>query len=173
MAKIAVNRITNANVYINGTSFLGRCEEVDAPVVKNKTVEHKALGLVGIASFWAGIEKIEARFKWSSLYPEVMTQIADPFKVAAIQVRGSLNTFTAQGLTQQQPVVAHFQGMFRDFEMGKYKQQDNAEFTTNMDVNYCKMVINGLDVLEIDVLENIYKINGVDALAQYRINLGA
>lgn len=173
MAKIAINRITNANVYVNGASFLGRCEEVDAPIIKNKVVEHKALGLVGVAEFWSGIEKIEARFKWSSLYREVMREVANPFKVAAIQVRGSLNTFTAEGLTTQQPAVAHFRGMFRDMELGKYKQQDNAEFVTNMSVNYCKLVINNIDVVEVDVLENIYKINGVDALVQYRINIGA
>ena len=28
MAKIDINRVTNANVYLDGTSFLGRAEEV-------------------------------------------------------------------------------------------------------------------------------------------------
>ena len=45
MGKIAINRITNANVYIDGASLLGRAEEVELPQIKAKMSEHKALGL--------------------------------------------------------------------------------------------------------------------------------
>jgi hypothetical protein len=34
MSKISVNKLYNANVYLNGTSFLGRAEEVTLPKVK-------------------------------------------------------------------------------------------------------------------------------------------
>ncbi len=54
--KISVNKLYNANVYVNGTSFLGRAEEVQLPKVQYKTVEHKALGMVGTLETPAGIE---------------------------------------------------------------------------------------------------------------------
>ncbi|MFN4149235.1 MAG: phage major tail tube protein [Rhodocyclaceae bacterium] len=37
---------------------------------------------------------------------------------------------------------------------------------------YMKLTVDGQDVTEIDVLENIYKAGGVDLLAQYKANIG-
>ena len=44
---ISINRVTNARVWIDGTAFIARAEEVDLPKVKYKTTALKALGLVG------------------------------------------------------------------------------------------------------------------------------
>ncbi|MZQ57783.1 phage major tail tube protein, partial [Escherichia coli] len=45
--KIEVNRITNANIYINGNNLLGRAEEIKLPDISMIMQEHKALGMVG------------------------------------------------------------------------------------------------------------------------------
>lgn len=47
MSKIEINRITNANIYLDGTNLLGRAEEVKLPDVSMIMQEHKALGMVG------------------------------------------------------------------------------------------------------------------------------
>ena len=44
MSKIEINKLTNANVYLNGNNLLGRAEEVELPQIKHKMAEHKALG---------------------------------------------------------------------------------------------------------------------------------
>ena len=172
MSKIAINRVTNANVYMDGASLLGRAEEITLPQIKHTMSEHKALGLVGKAEFWSGIDKLEAKFKWASLYQEVMLKAADPYTAVSVQVRASLETYTGQGRTAQSPVVVHITGTFKDFPTGTFKQHDNAEFETNMSVLYLKQVIDGREVFEIDVLENIYKVDGVDLLATYKDNIG-
>ncbi len=43
MAKIEINRITNANIYLDGANLLGRAEEVKLPDVSMTMQEHKAL----------------------------------------------------------------------------------------------------------------------------------
>ena len=72
MSKIEINKLTNANVYMNGVNLLGRAEEVQLPQIKHKMAEHKALGMVGSAEFFAGIDKMECKIKWNALYPAVM-----------------------------------------------------------------------------------------------------
>jgi len=42
-----------------------------------------------------------------------------------------------------------------------------------MSVNYAKLIVDGEEIFEIDVLENIYKVEGVDILETYRNNIGA
>jgi phage tail tube protein FII len=36
--------------------------------------------MVGSAEFFAGIDKLECKIKWNSLYPEVLKKAANPFK---------------------------------------------------------------------------------------------
>lgn len=172
MSNIAVNRLTNANIYLDGRSLLGRAEEVNLPDIKHKLSEHKALGMVGSVELWSGIEKMEASIKWNSIYSDVLKKAANPFNSVNLQVRASVEVYNSQGRVAQQPAVTYISGQFKNAPMGNFKQHDNVELTSMLSVTYCKQTINGEDVLEIDVLANIYKVNGVDVLAQYRNNIG-
>jgi P2 family phage contractile tail tube protein len=169
---ISVNKLYNANVYVNGTSFLGRAEEVTLPKVQAKMVEHKALGMVGVVETPAGIEKMEAKIKWSSLYPEVLEYMANPHKALSIQVRASLETYDSTGRIAEVPVVAYMTVQFKNFPGIGFKHQDNAEVETDMAVSYYKLQIDGEDYIEVDAYANIWKVKGEDILEQYKANIG-
>lgn len=170
--KIEVKQITNANCYMGGNSFLGKIEEMKLPEVVTTMVEHKALGLVGKFELPSGLDKMEATQKWNSLYPDVVLKAANPFQAVELQCRSSQETYTGQGRTAQVPVIVFLTGTFKKFPLGTYKQHDNVEAETTMNVTYCKLVVDGKDIVEIDVLSNIYKVQGVDLLATYRQNIG-
>ena len=172
MSNISINRVTNANIYMDGTSFLGRAESIDLPEVNFKFTEHKALGMVGTSEFFAGIDKIEGSIKWNSFYIEVMRKIANPVKTIQLQARSSLETYNSQGRVQEVPVVTFLTVAFKTIPSGKYKQHDNVELDSKFAAYYVKQTVGGVDVAEIDVLANIAKINGVDILATYRANIG-
>ena len=172
MSKIKINKLTNANVYLNGVNLLGRAEEVQLPQIKHKTAEHKALGMVGSAEFFSGIDKLECKIKWNALYPEVLLASATPFSSAMIQVRASLETYNGSGKIEEVPAIAFIIGTFKEFPLGTVKPQENAEYETTLSVTYSKLVVNGTELFEIDVLENIYKVNGVDILKQFKKNIG-
>lgn len=170
---IQVNRLTNCNVYLNGASMLGRCEEAKVPGIKHVMAEHKALGMVAKTDLWAGIDKLEADFKWASFYAEVMATIANPFTSVALQVRGSLQTWDDTGLTAEVPLVVHLRGLFHEHAFGDYKMITPAEFPSKFAASYVKCVHNGTELYELDTLSNILKVRGVDLLANYRANIGA
>ena len=174
MSKIEVKKITNANIYLDGNNLLGRAEEVSLPTVKAKMVDHAALGLVGVPEFPSGIEKLDGgKIKWASLYPEVFAKAANPFVVYDLQVRGNLETYNSRGRVSEEPVVALLSASFKTLPMGQYKPRDNAEFETDLAVHYIKLIAGGIEVLEIDVLANIWRANGMDMLTNYRANIGA
>jgi len=172
MSTLIVNRVTNANVLFDGKSMLGRAEEIDLPDVKFTTAEHKALGMQGRLELPTGIDKLEASFKWNSFYIDVMAQIPNPYNFVSLQVRSSVETWDATGRTAQAARVIHLKGGFKEFNSGKYKQHDNAQFPSKMNVIYLKDVVDGRELYEIDVMANIYKVDGVDLMAQFRSNLG-
>jgi len=172
MSKISVNKLYNANVYVNGTNFLGRAEEVTLPKVQAKMVEHKALGMVGVIETPAGIEKMEAKIRWSSLYSEVLGDMANPYKAVSIQVRASLETHDSTGRIAEVPVVAYMTAHFKNFPGIVFKHQENAEVETELAVSYYKLQVDGEDYIEVDAFANIWKVEGYDILAKYKANIG-
>ena len=170
--RIQVNRVTNANIYINGNCLLGRADEIKLPDITTMMSEHKAVGMIGKIELPTGFDKLEGEIKWNSYYPEVWGTLADPFTMVQLQCRSSLDTYSANGRIAQVPLVTFLTVAFKKNPMGTFKQNDNAEFGSSFAAYYVKQQVGGQDVIELDVLANIYKVNGVDKLDLYRANIG-
>jgi P2 family phage contractile tail tube protein len=169
---LTIKKMTNANVYLDGNSLLGKAEEISLPDLSGKMVEHKALGMVGTTEFWAGLEKMESKIKWNSMYPDVMKKSANPVKAWKLQLRSSLEEHTSEGRIAQDPVVCFMTGTFKKQPGGNFKQHDNVELESMVNVSYIKLEIKGEVIYEVDVLANIFIVAGEDILTQYRSNLG-
>jgi hypothetical protein len=169
---ISVNRLTNSNIYMDGIGLLGRAEEIEVAQPRHRMVEHKALGMVGTAEFWAGVDKLEARIKWASLYPEALAAASSPFTSHSFQVRSNLEQYTSQGRSAELPVVYLMTAVFKDAGAFLFRQHDNVSTTSTLSVYHSELYVGGSQIHLYDVLANIYMVNGVDQLAQLRANLG-
>lgn len=167
-----IKSISNANVYVEGGSLLGKCEKVKLPDVSFATDEVKPLGLVGAFEVPTGLEKMEGEIVWISYYPGAAPLYANPWKTHKIQIRSSSDTHDDNGLLSRQPMVTHMNCAFKKSAMGEYEQNKGARFTSSFSCTYIKQVLDGKDMLEIDVLNNIYRVEGEDMLAEYRENIG-
>jgi Bacteriophage tail tube protein len=168
---VSVDRITNANIYIDGVGMLGRAEEVEVVWPKAKMADHKGLGMAGTAEFPAGIDKLEAKLKWISLYPEVLSAMSI-YASHQLQVRASKETYTSQGRTLEVPVVLLMTAQFKDGGPLNFKQHEQVDFPTTLVVYHCEYYVGGVQYLLYDVLSNLYVVNNVDQLANFRANLG-
>lgn len=169
---IQVNRLTNANVYIDGASQLGKAEEVNLPDITFMMSEHKMLGGIGKVELFSGVDKLEATIKWNAFYSDVLKQFANPRKTLKLQVRSSLETHDSNGLLQEVPCVAYLTVQPKNFPAGNYKQHDNVEATSKLTCTAYKLEINGEEIVDYDALANIYSVGGVDVFATYRSNIG-
>ncbi len=172
MSKIQVNRIVNANIYIDGTNLIGRAEEIKLPDISAIMQEHKALGMVGKIELPAGFDKLEGEIKWNSLYEEAAKAMANPFKAVQLQCRSSIETYGPGGRIEEIPLATFLTVMFKKNPLGTFKQHDNAEFPSSFSATYIRQVVKGKDVLELDYLANIFKVNGEDLLSTFRDNIG-
>jgi P2 family phage contractile tail tube protein len=170
--KIEINRITNANIYVNGASLLGRADEVKLPDVSAIMQEHKALGMIGKIELPSGFDKLEGEIKWNSLYRDVAKTVANPFRSVQLQCRSNLETYSSQGRIQEVSLVTFLTVMFKKNPLGTYKQHENAEFGSTFSATYIKQVIDGEEMLELDYMANIFRVAGEDMLADYNANIG-
>jgi len=160
MESVAINRISNAKVYIDGNILLGQVEEFDLPDVKFKFSDYKALGMTGSAEFFEGLEKLEARIKFNALYQDVWAKAAVPGKTVNLMMHAQQQEFQSSGRAEPKPVVIHVSGAFKNVPLGKFKQQEPIDVEMNMAIYYVHLIIAGQPVMEIDILSNIYKVNG-------------
>lgn len=169
---ISVNTLVNGNVYLNGSNYLGRAEEIALPEVSPKMVDHKALGLTGEIELPAGVQKMSAKIKWNAPYPEVMRISHDFYTPVRLMFRGSLEKWENGGKVSEVPVVAHLTGTFKKAGGLVVKPQDKSEMEHELAITRYKLEIDGETICEIDVMANIYRTSDIDVLATYRANLG-
>lgn len=170
--KIQINSITNANIYLNGNSLLGRAEEIKMPDITAMMSERKALGMVGKIELPTGFDKLEGEIKWNSLYEDAAVVTANPFKAVQLQCRSSIETYGSQGRTDEVAMVTYLTVMFKKNPLGTFKQHDPAEFATSFSATYLKQVVNGREIIELDYMANIFRVDGQDMLDNYRKNIG-
>ncbi len=169
---VTVNRITNANIYMDGVGLLGCAEEVEFAMPKALMAEHKGLGMVGKAEFPAGIDKIEVKFKWISVYPTVLLGLSI-YSSHSFQIRASMESYTSQGRVAEQPVVGLMTAQFKDMGPLNFKQHEQVDFPTSATVYHTELYVAGVQYLLYDSLANMYIVAGVDQLANFRANIGA
>lgn len=169
---ITINRLTNGNVYIDGNNYFGTIEEVELPDIKATFSEVKVLGMNGKAKLPTGIEQLTSKLKLNGPRKEILKMAANPFQARQFMFRGSLDSYQGGSRTGQEPYKCYMVGTFENVNSGKVKQHDNVEMESTMNVTYCRLVIGNEEIFEVDVLNNIHKVGGVDILAQTNLNQG-
>lgn len=169
-----INKVFNANVYADGASFYGKADEFTLPTIKVKNADpHAPLGSIGEIDYAAGFEKMDGcKIKWNSYYPEAVKKFSNVYQGIKIQVRFSIEQYTGNTRTGQLPGVAYLTVRPNDLPGGGFKPKSNVELETNLSCTYYKLEINGVEQVELDFEAMIYKVDGVDLMAQYRANLG-
>lgn len=168
-----ISKIYNSNVYLDGTNkLLGKAGEFTLPDIAAVTEEHKALGMIGKLELVMGLEKLEAKVKWTGFYPEHLDG-ANPFAARKLQVRSNVQTFGPSGLLTELPLVTSLTATFKKIPLGVLGAGAGVELEDELSVSYIKQDLAGQELLEIDIHENIWRVRGKDILAAYRANIGA
>lgn len=169
---LAVNRITNANLYLNDVNLLGVAEEITIPRMKSVMVEHNGLGQIGKAEFPAGFDKLEMTIKMASLYVEPEVLIARMFEMNKYQVRGNLETFGPTGVLARIPAKWFLTGMTNDMGELKFAKFANTDNTFKLSIYRLEQVIGDRRVFYYNWFSNEFEVDGVDQMAQFRANIG-
>jgi len=172
MAGLQINRITNANVYLDGNSLYGRAEEVDLGEIKYIMNDFTALGMFGKTKLPDGLEAIEGKIIWTGLYGDSALLAASPFKSVSLQCASSIRVITSQGQVAEQPLATFLTVTFNGYQLGAYKAHEPVKYESPFTATSVRQLIDGREVLMIDVFNNILRVDGADQLAQARANMG-
>ena len=159
----------NTNMFIAGQSLQGDVTSLSLPKVTRKTEEFRGGGMDASVAMDVGLEKLEASFAMSGVRREALKYVGAfdqngfdaSFRGAFKGLRGAVTG-----------VVATLRGGLREVDPGEWSAGSKAEFKYIVDVTYYKLEIDGRVMFEIDPINSVRVIDGVDQLADVRNVLG-
>lgn len=157
------------NLFMGGISFSGDVPSVTLPKLTVKTDSFRGGGMGGEIEMDMGLEKLEASFVTTGVRRESMKYfgLADQTSCNAV-FRGA---FKALG-GKVTPVIATMRGMLKEIDMGDWKPGDKAESKYALALQYYKLEVDGRVMYEIDMVNCVRVIDGVDQMAEVRSALG-
>lgn len=168
----SLNRLTVGILYFNGNNTFGKVEEINLPDVVAKMIDHKVSGMNGTMELPTGLDKMTSSFKTNGPFKEIIAAAMDIWSVNTFMFRGNLENYIGGERGSQVPYVLTYRGTFKGGKGGDIKQHENIDLMYNINVTYMKLEINGVAQYEIDIINNVHKVLGVDLLATQNRNLG-
>lgn len=161
--------LKNMNLFVDGRGYAGRVDEIELPKLSLKTEEHRAGGMDLPIEVELGMEKLESNLTISDYDPEVfkLFGLLDR-QDTPVTVRGAIQR---QGETAQAVVIA-LRGGWKEIDSGTWKPGDKSTLKVAVAVNYFKLTIAGQEIVEIDAINLVRKVGGVDQMADIRNAIG-
>jgi len=163
-------KLKNFNVFHNGESFVGECEEMTLPKLTRKLEEYRAGGMNGPVDIDLGAEKMELE----ATYGGIMRAIFKEWGITSISgvLLRFAGAFQRDADSDTDSVEVIVRGRHTELDMGNAKAGDNSQFKVKTSISYYKLSVNGEVWCEIDHENFIEVIFGVDRLAGQRRAMG-
>ncbi|QYX51515.1 phage major tail tube protein [Pseudomonas sp. S07E 245] len=165
-------KLKNMNLFNEGNSYLGMSKSVTLPVLARKMEAYRGGGMNGPVKVDLGFsdDGLQLEWKLGGLDLLVLRQFG-AVGAAAILLRftGSYQNDDT-GTTSAAEVVVR--GRHETIDMGEATPGEDTEHSVTTTCSYYKLTVDGEVLVEIDLLNFVEKIDGVDMLAAQRKALG-
>ena len=158
--------INDYNTYLDGDKMIGVAASVTLPTLKQKTNTVSGAGINGeIESVSVGqFESMEQEIQFNTLYSSAADALRANSAVnltfrAAQQIYDKTGGYAFKGLR----IVMG--GRVKEFNPGTVKKGDAMDAETTLELTYYMIEVDGEQVVEVDKLNGVYKVNGSDMLA--------
>lgn len=156
--------LKNMNVFVDGNGYAGRVEEVTLPKLTVKTEEFRGAGMDAPVEIDMGMEKLEMDITFVEYDSEIFKMFGlVPNRSTTLTIRGAV-------VSNDEPssVVIYVRGFIKEIDMGNWKSGEKNTAKATYSCDYFRLIINNEEVVEIDVVNMIRKINGTDQLETIR-----
>lgn len=165
-------KLIGFRVYNEGQDQIGLAD-VELPEIEFLSETTSGAGVAGeVESPVLGQTKsLTLKLKWRA-FNNSSASFLSP-RSHLLDLRGSIQRFdAAAGTYEPQAMKVVVRGTPKKGSLGKLEMGKPMDNESELEVTYLKVWLGGTEVLEIDKLNYIYKVDGTDYLASVRANLG-
>jgi len=159
-------KLKDMNLFNEGFSYLGEVSSVTLPKLTLKTEDWRGGGMIGDVPIFQGIDKLEMEHAYGGPMRDIMRQfgITDVAGVFLRFVGGFQDDSTGENIAVEVTV----RGRHMEIDRGEYKPGEGGEFKVKTQCVYYREDWNGRTELEIDLLNCVFVVGGVDRMAEIR-----
>ena len=158
------NILKNFNAFVDGRGYAGKIEELTLPKLTKKTEEYQGAGMSAPVEIEMSLEKLEMDMTFAEYDSELFKLWgASNGTEVPLTIRGAV-----QGTGEAIPVVVNVSGYFREMDFDSWKPAEKATLKCSMALNYYKLTVNNVVLIEIDPVNMVNRVNGTDTLSSVR-----
>ncbi len=170
MAKKLPPVLKNFNVFVDSDSYAGLAKSITLPEIVKKTEDYRAAGMIADISLDLGFEKLEATITYTGVDSRHFSQLAT-CGVSDLPIR-FVGAYTSQDTCELISRDVYMRGMITTLPLGELTLGEINEQELTYSVTYLKVVDNGVTLLEIDAVNGVYVVNGVNKTSEINQLLG-
>ena len=163
-------KLKNMNLFHSGNNFIGLVPEVTLPKLARKMEEYRAGGMDGPVDADVGGEKLTLDWTGGGVIVEALRSFGAT-SATAVPLRFA-GAYQRDDTGEVDAVEVIARGRYSEIDMGSAKPGETTAHKYTMSCAYYRLDINGRTEIEIDQLNMIYMVNGVDILADQRRAIG-
>lgn len=164
------NKLKLMHLHQDGHSYLGQVNEVTRPKLAIKAESYRAGDMLGEVDINLGLEKLEAELKFGGHMAD-MRALFGSAEISGVLLRLS-QSYERDDTGEVNAVELVMRGRYTEIDPGNAKVGDDTEETYKASLTYYKEIVNGKTLIEIDLLNHVFVVNGVDRLKEHRRAIG-
>lgn len=163
-------KLKNLNLFNDGESYLGQVTTVTLPTLTRAMEDYRGGGMSGPVKIDNGQEAIDLEWTCGGVMRSVLRQYGVT-RHDGVQLRfaGAYQRDDTGAVDAVEVVV---RGRHSEVGMGEATAGEDTEFNVTTACSYYKLVINGVTEIEIDLVNMVEMVGGVDRLAEQRRAIG-
>ena len=165
-------KLKHGNIFMDGENWIGVAEDFTPAKLGQKLEAYRGGGMMGAANIHMGLEDgaLDTSFTFGGAEAALVKRMGLA-KIDGVALRFA-GSFQRDDTGEVVAVEIVQRGRFKDLDRGTYKSGDNTQTKVNMVNTYYKETMNGVDLVEIDLLNMIWIVDGVDMMAEHRKAIG-
>lgn len=163
-------KLKNFALFQDGVSFLGQIPELNLPKLTRKTEDYQDGGMAAPIKSDMGMEGMELEWTAGGFMRELFLQWgAVRHDAVLLRFVGALQRDDSEAVDALEVIV---RGRHTELDPGTAKAASATAFKVKTALSYYRLELNGEVLIEIDAINMVETVGGVDRLAEVRAALG-
>lgn len=165
-------KLKNMNLFNDGSSYLGVAKSVTLPSLGRKMEAYRGGGMHGPVKADLGFSDDGIQMEWKTGGTDLISlRQFGAVSASGVPLRFS-GAFQQDDTGEVSSVEISVRGRHETIEMGDATPGEDTEHSITTTCSYYKLTIDNEDIIEIDLLNFVEIINGVDMLEKQRSAIG-
>ena len=160
--------LKNFALFVDGRGLAGIIQTLTLPTLTIKMEEFRGGGMDAPVDLDMGMEKLEGTFELAEYNPDIIALFGLASADTQLTARGAMRRDGEAAV----PAVVNMTGSIKELDPGDWQSGDMSTGTFGYTLRYLKITVGGRELVEIDKVNMIRRIDGVDQLESIRTAIG-